>query len=167
MTPINFCPRCGHAVEDQVRFGKLRRVCPHCEYIHFDDPKVATAAFIEKLNNGVPCVLLVQRAVDPQKGLWALPAGFVDRGEDPKVALIREVAEETGLRVEVSGLLDVYFNASSTIAIVYEARVLGGVLLAQDDAADARWFSPEQLPPLAFESTQQLVTAWISRTNRI
>ncbi len=160
MIPINFCPRCGHAVVDQDRFGRTRRVCPNCDYVHFDDPKVAAAAFIERGVHRSAQVLLVQRGVDPQKGLWALPAGYVDRGEDPGQAVIREVAEETGLQVEVTGLIGVYFHAP-TITIVYCAQVIGGTLAAQDDADDARWFGRNEIPTLAFESTQQLIAAWL------
>ncbi len=165
MIPISFCPRCGHVVEDRKKYGKIRPVCPQCHYIHFADPKVAAVVFVERTQNDVHQVLLVKRSVEPQRGFWALPAGYVDRGEDPKSAAVREAAEETGLQVEITRLIDVYFNASGTIAIVYAARLIGGTLRAQDDAADARWFAPDALPPLAFESTQQLVVAWAERVN--
>ena len=55
-------------------------------------------------------VLLVRRANEPQRGLWTLPAGFVDAGEDPVLAAERECLEETGLRVKITGLLDVIFG---------------------------------------------------------
>src|SRR4030066_2514050 len=90
---VNFCPRCGTGVIDGVRFGVVRKVCPNCRWIYFADPKVAVAVLVEKDNH----VLMVRRANDPQRGLWTLPAGFLDAGEDPARAAEREWAEETGL----------------------------------------------------------------------
>ncbi len=60
----------------------------------------------------------------------------------------------------VGALLDVYFNAEATIAIVYAAQVVGGILAAADDAAEVGWFNADNLPDLAFESTQKLVAQW-------
>jgi 8-oxo-dGTP diphosphatase len=160
---IQFCPHCGHPVTAQVRFGKPRQVCANCGYVHFDDPKVAAVVFVDRVEGEHREVLLVRRGVDPGKGLWALPAGFVDRGEDPREAAIREASEETGLQVEIGGLLDVLYNQNGHIVIVYAARWVSGVLRAGDDAEEARWFSPENLPELAFESTNQLVSAWVQR----
>ena len=160
---IRFCPQCGQPVVEQLRFGKPRPVCPHCGYVHFADPKVAAVVFVERLHGGRREVLLVRRGVDPGKGLWALPAGFVDRAEDPRSAAIREAEEETGLQVEISQLLDVLYNQNGHIVIVYAAHWLGGTLRAGDDADEARWFDPENLPELAFESTNQIVSAWVQR----
>ncbi len=155
IAPIRFCPRCGQPIGQQVRFGKVRPVCPACGYIHFSDPKVAVVVFVEQ-----DCkVLLVLRGVDPQRGKWALPAGYVDRGEDPALAAVRETAEETGLNVEITRLIDVMFD-DGIIVIMYAAQVVGGTLRAQDDADDARWFGPDDLPELAFRSTQVIITAW-------
>ena len=89
----------------------------------------------------------------------------MDRGEDPIHAAIRETAEETGLRVEVTGLLDVSFPPRQVIVISYAARVIDGTLGAADDVEDVRWFAPGELPELAFESTQRLVNQWIERLN--
>jgi ADP-ribose pyrophosphatase YjhB (NUDIX family) len=162
---IKFCRECGRAVEARPIEGKLRAVCPACGTIHFDDPKVAAVAFIERIapESGVPQVLLVQRANDPGQGKWGLPAGFVDRGEDPADGAVREVAEETGLQVVVTKLLDVIFNDHLVIAIIYAATITGGVLVAADDAADARWFGMAELPDLAFESTTRTLDAWRAR----
>ncbi|MBN1964223.1 MAG: NUDIX hydrolase, partial [Anaerolineae bacterium] len=91
--PFNYCPRCGASLEQRMAFGQERPVCPACGYVHFYDPKVAAAVFIEQDGR----VLLIKRGVEPEKGRWALPAGFIDRGEDPRHTAVREVQEETGL----------------------------------------------------------------------
>ena len=95
---IKFCPRCGAKVTPEDKFGMMRPVCPQCGWIHFIDPKVAAAVLIEQ--DG--CILLVRRASEPFRGLWTLPAGFVNGGEDPAEAAARECLEETGLSVNVT-----------------------------------------------------------------
>ncbi|MCC7449085.1 MAG: NUDIX hydrolase [Anaerolineae bacterium] len=151
--PIAFCPHCGHAVEEQAKFGKTRQVCPACGYIHFNDPKVAVVTFIMQDDR----ILLVKRGVDPERGKWALPGGFVDYGEDPTVAAIREAAEETGLDIAITRLLDVTFPPTKVIVISYAAQVVSGSLVAADDVDAVAWFTPVNLPELAFESTQRLI----------
>lgn len=152
---FEFCPRCGGHLTDAVKFGKPRRYCPACHYVQFSDPKVAAAVFIEQDDR----ILLVKRAVDPERGKWALPAGFIDYGEDPQKGAIREAAEETGLTVTITRLLDVMFDGV-TILIIYAAQVLGGDLQAADDVAEVRWFTRDEQPELAFRSTQALVDRW-------
>ena len=158
--PVNFCQVCGAAMADAERFGKVRRVCPACGYIHFDDPKVAAVVFVEQ--DGA--VLLVRRAVEPERGKWALPAGYIDYGEHPAEAAIREVLEETGLQVEIAGLLDVQGGSAeigASIVIIYAAHVVDGVAQALDDADAVAWFGrDEPLPEIAFDSTRTMLDAW-------
>jgi 8-oxo-dGTP diphosphatase len=155
---IRFCPQCGHAITQEMRFGKVRPICPACGYVHFPDPKVAVVVFAVREGK----VLLVLRGFEPERGKWALPAGFVDRGEDPAAAARREMFEETGLEVTITHPVDVLFD-SGKIIIVYSAQVNGGTLRANDDVDDARWFGPDELPDLAFQSTQMMIDAWIAR----
>lgn len=154
---INFCPRCGTAVVPQVRFGREHLVCPECDWIYFPDPKVAAAILVEQGDQ----VLLVRRAIDPQRGRWSLPAGFVDAGEDPQLAVIRECLEETGLQVRVSGLVDVIFGQEhprgAHIVLFYRGQVIAGEIQPGDDADAAAFFSRHGLPPLAFASTRKVL----------
>jgi len=154
---INFCPRCGAAVTYEERFGKVRAVCLQCNWIHFSDPKVAAAVLVEQ--DGL--VLLVRRANDPFRGLWTLPAGFVDAGEDPASAASRECLEETGLSVRVTRVVDVLAGREhprgADFIIIYAAEVLSGELSAADDADAAEWFPRDQLPPLAFQATHRVL----------
>ena len=114
-------------------------------------------------------LLLVRRSVGPGKGLWALPAGFVDAGEDPRHAAAREALEETGLRVQVGAVVDVYPTpgpGGASFFLAFEATVVGGTLAAGDDALDARFFASDQLPELAFPSTMDAarrMSAWQRR----
>jgi 8-oxo-dGTP diphosphatase len=108
---------------------------------------------------GTPRVLLVQRANPPFAGGWALPGGFVEQNEQTVDAAPRELAEETGLHVDVAELelLGVYDTPGRdprgwTVSAVYIARVqTEGGIAGADDARDARWFPVDDLPALAFD----------------
>jgi ADP-ribose pyrophosphatase YjhB (NUDIX family) len=154
---VKYCPRCGTFLTAAQRFGKERPLCANCGWIYFADPKVAVATFIEQGGR----VLLVRRANDPFRGLWTLPAGFVDAGEDPARAAERECLEETGLIVRATGVREVLAGQEhprgADFIIIYDAEVLSGELAAGDDADAAEWFDRQRLPPLAFDSTQAIL----------
>jgi ADP-ribose pyrophosphatase YjhB (NUDIX family) len=113
-------------------------------------------------------ILLVRRTMKPESGKWSIPAGYLDHGEDPEETAVRETLEETNLQVEISGLLDVYHNppqeGGASIFILYRARLLGGQLQAGDDADDARFFTLDQLPELAFASTRAAIRLLTERS---
>ena len=106
-------------------------------------------------------MLLVRRANDPKCGLWTLPAGFVDAGEDPILAAERECLEETGLRVKVGELLDVIHGQEHSrgahIVIAYRAEIVNGDLRAADDVDRAAYFPYDNLPELAFSTTRRIL----------
>jgi ADP-ribose pyrophosphatase YjhB (NUDIX family) len=154
---VNYCIRCGAALRLERRSGRRRPTCPNCEWVYFPDPKVAAAVLIEKDDQ----VLLVRRAVDPRRGKWTLPAGFIDAGEDPRAAAERECLEETGMQVRITGLLDVLYGQEhekgAHIIIFYRAEVLGGQVVAGDDVDRVAFFARHELPPLAFSTTQRIL----------
>jgi ADP-ribose pyrophosphatase YjhB (NUDIX family) len=154
---INYCPRCGAKVVQEMRFGKERPVCPQCGWIYFADPKVAAAILLEQDGR----VLLVRRVNEPFRGLWTLPAGFVDAGEDPARAAERECLEETGLRVQALRVKEVIAGREhprgADFVIVYQGQLMDGELHAGDDADQVEWFPRDDLPPLAFRATQQVL----------
>lgn len=159
-----YCPHCAHALEDRLVESKLRQICPACNFIHFPDPKVAVVALIEQGER----VLLIRRAVEPARGLWALPGGYMDAGEMPEDALRREIQEEVGVSIRVTELLEIFPMVNSGgvslgIVLAYQAHPQkdAGALRACDDVDQARWFSAEELPAaLAFESTKKLLARW-------
>ncbi len=134
-----------------------RRVCPACGYVHFTDPKVGVGVLVVEGDR----VLLVRRGVEPERGKWSLPAGFLDQGEDPRQTAAREALEEAGLTVAVEELLDVFHNppgrGGASIFILYRARRVAGEPAPGDDADDARFFALDALPELAFASTRAAI----------
>ncbi len=158
-----FCLRCGAALQLRQIAGRQRPSCPRCGWTFFANPRVAAAVVVVENQR----ILLVQRRFPPFAGLWALPAGFVDAGEEPALAAERECAEETGVQVCVERLIDVVTGRThprgADLVLVYQAQRTGGQLQAADDAQAAAWFSLDALPPLAFASTQRALEKILHR----
>jgi ADP-ribose pyrophosphatase YjhB (NUDIX family) len=110
-------------------------------------------------------LLLIKRGHEPGAGLWSLPGGRVEPGETDEQAVIREVAEETGLAV-LPGRLAGSLRRPGPGGVVFDIRdycatVTGGVLAAGDDAADAGWVDPAGLAALPLtEGLLDLLTEW-------
>lgn len=154
---IAYCPRCATPLVTHLVGDKPRRVCPECGYIHFTDPKVGVGVLVAHEGK----ILLVRRTMNPERGKWSIPAGFLDHGDDPQATAIRETLEETNLHVAIEELLDVYHNppqqGGASIFILYRARLLGGQLRPGDDADAAAFFAPDELPEIAFASTRAAI----------
>jgi ADP-ribose pyrophosphatase YjhB (NUDIX family) len=163
---LNYCPHCGHALEDREAFGRVRRFCRACDQLVFREHKIAAGVLVEREGK----VLLVRRRMEPGRGTWTFPAGFVDFDEDPAEAAARECLEETGLKVEITGLLDVIAGQEhargADVVIVYLARSTEGELQAGDDVDQAAFFAHDQLPPLAFNATRIALDRWRDSSDR-
>src|SRR5580692_7537148 len=98
-------------------------------------------------------LLLIKRGHDPGAGLWSVPGGRIEPGETDQQAVVREVAEETGLVVTCGPLIGTARRPGLAGAVLdirdYAAVVTGGTLAAGDDAADARWVTPGQAEAMA------------------
>lgn len=154
-----FCPDCGTALISKSYDGRERPYCAACEHPIYIDPKVAVVVFIVRDDQ----LLLIQRGMNPGKGKWALPAGFVDYDESPEDAAIRETLEETHLSVTIDKLLAVYpkkDNGLADIVIAYSASIIDGDIQAGDDASDVGWFVRDNLPELVFYPSITLTTLW-------
>ena len=108
-------------------------------------------------------VVLIRRGSDPYEGRWALPGGFVEVGETVEQAAVREVAEETGLAVELTRLVGIYSNPERdprghNVSVAFVARLLSGVLSAATDAAEASLLDPDTVE-LAFDHRRSIADA--------
>jgi ADP-ribose pyrophosphatase YjhB (NUDIX family) len=115
-------------------------------------------------------LLLAKRAIQPFFGMWDIPGGYLEAGEHPEEGAIREVREETGLEVRITGFGGIYmdtYGASgvSTLNVFYEAQVVGGQLKALDDVSELAWFEPGALPldAFSFENGKQAIRDWLAR----
>lgn len=152
------CQRCGSPTEIREIDGRERAVCVACGAITFFDPKLAVAVVIER-DGKVLLGLRAEGAREP--GKWAIPAGFVDRGEVVEKAAIREIAEEVGLTVTLGPVLTVISHPGEPVVlIVYPATSVAGNPVPNDDIAEIGWFSLDTLPELAFAHDIDILSIW-------
>lgn len=139
------------------RGGRLRPSCTACGFVYFADPKLAAAVIVERDGK----VLLGRRVNEPGRGRWSLPAGFVDRGEVVEEAAAREAQEELGVTVTVGRLVGLYSAPGDPVALaVYRATIVAGEPAARDDLDAIGYFSPDDLPELAFPRDREILADW-------
>jgi ADP-ribose pyrophosphatase YjhB (NUDIX family) len=138
-------------------------VCDACDFIFYLDPKVAAGVIVTVEEQ----VVLLQRAIEPAYGRWVFPGGFVDRGEHPRVAAVREAWEEAQIEVAVRDLVGVYHEppGSPVVLIVYRAELVSGVPTAADESLALGLFEPHAIPwdDLAFPTTRAALTDYVRR----
>ena len=164
---LKFCPRCAAELEDRESRGHRRLICTNCSYIFYMAPAAVTCVLAEQDGK----ILFVLRRYEPGEGKWCLPAGFLEAGEQPDASAAREVKEETGLDVEITGIYDTWATdedpRTPVISIAFTARVVGGELAAGDDAAEAAFFDMSNLPePIAFADHRRIVRTYIEKSRR-
>lgn len=157
-----YCQQCGAEVEFRQLYGRLRPVCPDCNFTYLYDPKLVVATIVE--NQGR--IVMHRRTVDPGIGKWTFPSGFVDRGENVEDAARREVLEEVGLRVDDLKLMDTWSGDGSAVLLVFQGYAEGQEPAIGDESSDVGWFDPDTLPELAFPRDAEIIARWrVSRTH--
>jgi 8-oxo-dGTP diphosphatase len=160
-----FCPRCGHPLTPRcVKAGEPDRLCcDGCDFVFYLDPKLAAGVVTSHRGR----VLLLKRAIEPAYGAWVFPGGFVDRGEHPEQAAVREAMEEAGVEVRLDGFLGIYSQppGSAVVLVVYHGEVVGGEPQALDESLEVGLFPPEELPwaELAFATTRLAAADYVRR----
>ncbi len=154
-----YCPHCTAELETVEINDQMRRRCPSCGFVHWRNPGVGAAVVVF---NDDGELLMVRRGRGASRpGLWSIPAGFVDYGEEIRAAAARELLEETGLIAEVGDVVFVASNfhdpAKLTVGIWFGGVVTGGTLEAGDDADAVGWFDLDDLPPLAFDTDKAFI----------
>jgi ADP-ribose pyrophosphatase YjhB (NUDIX family) len=139
---------------------KEEAVCSGCGFVFYLSPKLVACTVPARDGR----VLLVRRNIEPSRGKWTFPGGFVDWGESVQAAALRETLEETGLTVALDGLVGVYSYPDAPVIVVYRARVTGGDLAANDEVSEAAWVGPLEIPwpELAFPSTGDALRDWLA-----
>jgi ADP-ribose pyrophosphatase YjhB (NUDIX family) len=161
---VRFCPLCAGAMELRPVLPDRRRhkVCSRCGYIDFQSPKLVAGCLVIDAGR----VLLLRRAIPPRLGLWTFPGGYVDFGEMPQPAALRETVEEVGMNVTIERLLGVYADPQNPIAavVVYIARPGRERPGLSDEASEVRYFAPAELPwpEIAFRTTDAALRDWIA-----
>lgn len=135
------------------------------EYSYKYPRPAVTADCVVITKEAEPKVLLIQRGADPYKGCWAFPGGFMNMDETTEQCAIRELEEETGLKVTTIQQIGAYSKVDRdprgrTITVAYLAIIdKPAQVTGQDDAAKAEWFPLSALPELAFDHADIMADA--------
>ena len=168
MSHLEFCSNCGEKNTYGKMDGGIRYYCLHCKAIHYENPK-PTATLICVDGNSL---LLVKRAVEPGKGMWGLPGGFIELNETPDEAATRELKEETNLNGIVNCQLGYtcHFNTlhGDVLLLAFLMDIVDfSTMIAADDADDVKLFPFNQLPALAFDSHEKIVQLYFEYINNM
>ncbi len=161
-----FCQRCGTELRETDLDSRPRLKCPACGYVQYQNPVPGVGVLIEHEGK----LALIRRGHPPHQGQWALPAGFIEADESVEHAAVREAREETGLNIELDELFGVYSFPEgpprSGLIIFYLARPTNPAdLHAGDDASEAAFFLPADLPVIAFRTHREVLARWLLQRN--
>ena len=169
-----YCPQCGveFTESEQKRFEVEQRniSCEKCPFVFYNNPNPAVSAVIRNDNGEF---LLTKRGIEPFKGDWDLPGGFIDYGESPEEAILRELEEELGIKVvkeiEMSDMFNVdYVNEGredekiQVLTIVFEIVIDESEITgAKDDVEEYKFFNSKNFPKnIAFPEQEQFFNAY-------
>jgi ADP-ribose pyrophosphatase YjhB (NUDIX family) len=162
---LNFCSRCGSALQFGAIPGEDRErlACSACGHVVYVNPRlVVTTLPITDAGE----IVLIRRGIEPGKGSWAQPGGFLEVDETVHQAAIRETFEETGLLIEPGEIIGLYTRLeAAVVTIAFEARIVGGTASPTPEATEIRAYAPEAIPwhEIAFRTTTWALRDWIDR----
>ncbi len=156
-SPIQHCKQCGTAVVYRVPDDgdtKKRAVCPACHTIHYENP----LNVVGTIPHWGDKVLLCLRNIEPRKGKWTLPAGFMELDETTAQGAARETDEEAGAKFELEGIFSLLNVARvGQVHIFYRARLLSDQFAPGTETIEARLFAEEDIPwdDIAFRTVKE------------
>ena len=140
--------------------NRERAVCRDCGHIAYENPKIVVGSVVAEHGR----VLLCRRAIEPRRGYWTLPAGYLELGETPEAGAIREALEEAEADIALDGLLAVFsISRIGQVQLIYRARFAGLAKFgAGAETAEAGLFGWEDIPweEIAFPSVRWSLHAW-------
>lgn len=164
MKQYRFCPVCKGELTKEKEERWFHYTCRRCGWTYYRNPLPSVAAFV---TNGAGEILLIKRGIEPSRGAWALPTGFIEQDELPEQAVLRELEEETGLKGRVRELIGIYTEKTGLygdiLLIGYEIEATGGRLRAGSDCTRARFFGAGKLPAIPFSSHRMILHDRLSK----
>lgn len=156
-----FCVQCGNTVQLQIPEGdnRQRKVCTTCEYIHYENPKNVVGCLLEWQGK----VLLCKRAIEPRRGFWTLPAGFMENHESTIEGAAREAYEEALARCDELRLFSVYnLPRISQVYLMFIGQLRDGFARANEETLEVRLFNQSDIPwsELAFPVVSETLTRY-------
>ena len=119
-----FCPNCGsNSIQEKIPDGDthFRKVCSSCGHINYENPKIVVGSVCTFENKFLMC----KRAIDPQKGFWTLPAGYLENNESVEEGAIREAYEEAYAKIRINNLLAVYsLKHAEQVQILFHSELI-------------------------------------------
>jgi ADP-ribose pyrophosphatase YjhB (NUDIX family) len=164
---MNFCSDCGQPVSLTMPAddNRLRHVCGHCGTIHYQNPKMVIGSIPLWMQGEQPRLLLCRRAIEPRRGYWTLPAGFMENEETTEEAAQRETLEEAGARVELQGLFTL-LNVPHVhqVHLFYRARLLDLDIEAGTESLEVKLFAEDEIPwdDIAFPTVSHTLKLFFS-----
>ncbi|MES2091480.1 MAG: NUDIX hydrolase [Pseudomonadota bacterium] len=160
---IEHCQVCGTRVELRVPLedNRERAVCPACDHVHYVNP----LNVVGTLPVWGDQVLLCRRNIEPRKGFWTLPAGFMELGETTEEGAARETDEEAGAHIEMQGLYCVInVVTAGQVHFFYRARLLDTTFAPGPETIEARLFSQAEIPwdELAFRTVRMTLEKYFA-----
>lgn len=120
-----------------------RMVCDHCAHVAYDNPKIVVGSVVRHGD----AVLLCKRAINPSRGLWTLPAGYLEHGETPEEGARREAAEEACADITIEGLLAVYtIRRLGQIQLMFRARLHRPEFAPGPESLSVGLFTADKIP---------------------
>lgn len=153
---MKYCSHCGSPTQYLVPDGdnRPRNVCTSCHAIHYVNPRIVAGAIC--LWEGD--ILLCRRAIEPRRGKWTLPAGFLEIGETMAAGALRETREESGAVAEIEGTLFAVLDVphAEQVHVFYRARLVSPDLDPGDESLEARLFDARDIPwdDIAFSTVE-------------
>lgn len=142
---MNYCSHCGDKVHYQIPKDDtvFRYVCNKCNTIHYQNPKIVAGTIPQWESE----ILLCRRAIEPKRGLWTLPAGFMENGETTLEAANRETIEEAHAQIEITSLFALFsIPHISQVYMMYLARLLNLNFKAGTESLEVKLFSESDIP---------------------
>ena len=142
---VNYCSHCGEKVVFRVPEGDTlpRHLCEACGAIHYLNPRLVIGTLPEWEDR----ILLCRRAIEPRRGFWTLPAGFMELGETAEQAAIRETLEEANARVELSGLFTLLsVPRVDQVHLFYRAQLLDLDFSPGPESLEVALFRETEIP---------------------
>ncbi len=142
-----------------------RLVCDACGYIHYDNPKIVVGAVAVSRGR----ILLCRRAIEPRKGYWTIPAGYLELNESSEEGALREAREEANAELRLTGLLAVYnVPRISQVQLIYRAELVREDVSAGEESQEVGLFTAEDIPwrDLAFPSVRWALTQFAEVKDR-
>jgi ADP-ribose pyrophosphatase YjhB (NUDIX family) len=155
---MKFCSECAHPVSLKIPpdDNRPRFVCDQCHTIHYQNPKLVVGSLPVWDRDGEVKVLLCRRAIEPRRGFWTLPAGFMENDETTGQAAVRETQEEAGANIALHELYSmINVTHVSQVHLFYRATLLDLNYSAGTESLEVALFSERDLPwdDIAFQTT--------------